>query len=60
MNPTIRPAWRKSSHSGTQGGDCVEVALLTTSVGVRDSKVDGSPIVDTSTAAWAAFLDVER
>ncbi|WP_432705981.1 DUF397 domain-containing protein [Actinoallomurus iriomotensis] len=21
------PAWRKSTHSGNQGGDCVEVAV---------------------------------
>jgi hypothetical protein len=35
------PVWRKSSHSGTGGqGDeeCVEVAPLSASIGVRDSK----------------------
>ncbi|WP_157429899.1 DUF397 domain-containing protein, partial [Actinomadura oligospora] len=32
------PVWRKSSHSGTQQGDCVEVAHLEHRVGVRDSK----------------------
>ncbi|GAA2630000.1 DUF397 domain-containing protein [Actinomadura fulvescens] len=30
--------WRKSSHSNTQGGDCVELADLGEAVGVRDSK----------------------
>ncbi|HEY7484053.1 MAG TPA: DUF397 domain-containing protein [Streptosporangiaceae bacterium] len=32
------PVWRKSSHSNTQGGDCVEVARLAGGIGVRDSK----------------------
>ncbi|MFI0372669.1 DUF397 domain-containing protein [Actinomadura sp. 1N219] len=31
-------AWRKSSHSGPEQGDCVEVADLPSGVGVRDSK----------------------
>ncbi|MCD0448864.1 DUF397 domain-containing protein [Actinocorallia sp. API 0066] len=33
-----RPTWRKSSYSGPQGGDCVEVAPLPGAIGVRDSK----------------------
>ncbi|MCD0448863.1 DUF397 domain-containing protein [Actinocorallia sp. API 0066] len=33
-----RPAWRKSTHSGAQGGNCVEVAPLPSAIGVRDSK----------------------
>jgi hypothetical protein len=33
-----RPVWRKSSHSGTQQGDCVEVADLPSGIGIRDSK----------------------
>jgi hypothetical protein len=33
------PAWRKSSRSNSQGGDCVELADLgRNSVGIRDSK----------------------
>jgi predicted metal-dependent enzyme (double-stranded beta helix superfamily) len=31
--------WRKSSHSGTQEGDCVELVDLGTTVGIRDSKM---------------------
>jgi hypothetical protein len=34
----MSPVWRKSSKSTTQGGECVEIAALTRSVGVRDSK----------------------
>ncbi|MFC5182842.1 DUF397 domain-containing protein [Actinomadura harenae] len=31
--------WRKSSHSSSTGGDCVEVARLApNTVGIRDSK----------------------
>jgi hypothetical protein len=31
--------WRKSSYSGSSGkSDCVELARLTTRIGVRDSK----------------------
>ncbi|TDC68229.1 DUF397 domain-containing protein [Actinomadura sp. GC306] len=31
-------AWRKSSRSTNQGGECVEVAALPDAIGVRDSK----------------------
>ncbi|WP_253883958.1 DUF397 domain-containing protein [Actinomadura rupiterrae] len=34
--------WRKSSHSGTEQGDCVELAALAGGVGVRDSKDVGA------------------
>ncbi len=30
--------WRKSSHSGPNGGDCVEVADTHGTIAVRDSK----------------------
>ncbi|MEV4252148.1 DUF397 domain-containing protein [Spirillospora sp. NPDC049652] len=30
--------WRKASYSGTEQGDCVELADLTSGVGLRDSK----------------------
>ncbi|NVI86475.1 DUF397 domain-containing protein, partial [Actinomadura sp. BRA 177] len=35
--------WRKSSRSGGQGGDCVEVAALTPAIAVRDSKNPTGP-----------------
>ncbi|MGC0417533.1 DUF397 domain-containing protein [Embleya sp. AB8] len=52
--------WRKSSYSGNQSGNCVEVAPLTAMVGVRDSKITDSPVVRTGTEAWAAFLNSQR
>ncbi|MFB4305547.1 DUF397 domain-containing protein [Actinomadura sp. GTD37] len=30
--------WRKSSHSGSSGGQCVELAATSGGVAVRDSK----------------------
>lgn len=48
--------WRKSSYSGNQGGNCVEVADLPDGgMAVRDSKdPEGSTLVFTP-AEWAAF-----
>ena len=49
--------WRKSSHSDGNGGECVEVAAgLPGVVPVRDSKVDGGPVVVVGSAAWAEFI----
>ena len=50
-------AWRKSSYSGNNGGDCVEVARTTNgTVAIRDSKdPDGAKLALTA-AAWAAFM----
>ena len=52
-----RAVWRKSSRSGGNGGQCVEVARnLPAIVAVRDSRdPEGTPLVVTC-AAWAAFL----
>ncbi|WP_285701122.1 DUF397 domain-containing protein [Actinomadura sp. NBRC 104412] len=36
--------WRKSSHSGSEGGGhCVELARIGNAVGVRDSKDPNGP-----------------
>ncbi len=50
--------WRKSTYSGGDGGeDCVEVADgVTGVVPVRDSKVDGGPVIVVGTVAWAEFI----
>ncbi|MFG2545950.1 DUF397 domain-containing protein [Streptomyces sp. NPDC048594] len=49
-------AWFKSSYSGTEGGDCVEVAAGTGVVYVRDSKAIAGPVLRVSREAWAGFL----
>lgn len=53
-----QPAWRKSSHSGGNGGDCVEVASLGHRAGVRDSKLgDASPVLRVPAGSLVALLD---
>ncbi|GAA1936242.1 DUF397 domain-containing protein [Kitasatospora viridis] len=49
-------SWQKSSYSGAQGGDCVEIALGATAIHVRDSKDPEGPSLTVTPAAWAAFL----
>ncbi|MFC9970558.1 DUF397 domain-containing protein [Spirillospora sp. NPDC127200] len=48
-------AWRKSSHSSGTGGECIEVAALSSSVAVRDSKNPDGAMSTFDGAAWAAF-----
>lgn len=47
--------WRKSTRSGG-GNNCVEVALLSTGVGVRDSKNRQGPVFLFDSTAWRSFL----
>ena len=52
-----RAIWRKSSYSGTNGGDCVEVAgNLPGVVAIRDSKDPAGPALVFRAAQWSAFL----
>ncbi len=47
--------WRKSSYSGDNGGNCIEVASAQAAVAVRDSKdPDGAKIVFIP-EEWKAF-----
>jgi hypothetical protein len=56
-----RAEWRKSSQSGGNGGQCVEVAQnLPAVVAVRDSKDRCGDTLVFSRATWAAFLDSVR
>ncbi|MFJ4502218.1 DUF397 domain-containing protein [Streptomyces sp. NPDC088864] len=53
---TESPRWRKSSYS-SNGGACVEVATnLGGTVPVRDSKLDGGPVVSVSADTFASFV----
>jgi hypothetical protein len=48
--------WRKSSYSGSNGGNCVEVAVLPEdSRAVRDSKDSHGPKLRFSREEWRAF-----
>ncbi|MEW2448175.1 DUF397 domain-containing protein [Streptomyces parvulus] len=51
--------WVKSSYSGSEGGQCVEVATHPTTIHIRDSKTspdDTSPHITVAPSAWTAFL----
>ncbi len=50
--------WRKSSYSGANGGQCVEVGTDTATVAVRDTTDRGGAALRFTTAAWTAFTEV--
>jgi hypothetical protein len=48
--------WRKSSHSGNNGGECVEVSgAVRGVVAVRDSEDPDGPRLAFAVEAWKAF-----
>jgi hypothetical protein len=54
-------SWRKSSYSGGQGGDCIEIADgLPGVVPVRDSKNPHGPALLFPPAAWTSFVSAVR
>ncbi|MCT9138116.1 DUF397 domain-containing protein [Streptomyces violarus] len=56
-NEPTAVAWFKSSHSGGEGNECVEIANLRTRVALRDSKLpDERSTLTVSTGAFAAFI----
>jgi hypothetical protein len=48
-------AWRKSSHSGTQATECVEIAQVNQVIAVRDSKDPQGPVLVLEPAQWHAL-----
>ncbi|MEO3785267.1 DUF397 domain-containing protein [Actinocorallia sp. B10E7] len=48
--------WRKSTYSGTTGGDCVELADLAPVIAVRDSKNPDAPHLAFGRAAFGKVL----
>ncbi|MFD7702666.1 DUF397 domain-containing protein [Streptomyces caelestis] len=48
--------WFKSSYSGDEGGNCLEVALAPAAVHIRDSKTPDAPRLTVTPKAWTAFL----
>jgi Domain of unknown function (DUF397) len=60
MDPCHDPAvsrieWRKASYSSSNGGACVEVALSSNAVAVRDSKNPDGPRLAFALDAWKTF-----
>lgn len=62
MNAEVEPGhapalvWVKSSYSGAEGGQCVEVAATPTRVHVRDSKDTTRAALAVAPTAWTAFV----
>ncbi|GAA0901425.1 DUF397 domain-containing protein [Streptomyces thermoalcalitolerans] len=52
---TTQQDWFKSSYSGSEGDNCIEVALRPGIVLVRDSKDTRKQPLTVSPDAWAAF-----
>ncbi|MFI1840650.1 DUF397 domain-containing protein [Streptomyces microflavus] len=48
--------WFKSSYSRGSGTECVEVADMSATVGVRDSTRPQGPHISVGHAAWAGFV----
>lgn len=44
------PVWRRSTHSGPGGGDCIEVAASAATVRIR------GPMITVSPRTWARCL----
>jgi hypothetical protein len=51
--------WRKSTYSGDNGGECVEVATAG-AVLVRDTTDRGGPVLTFTAGAWRAFTATIR
>ncbi|MFI0166798.1 DUF397 domain-containing protein [Streptomyces sp. NPDC017095] len=49
--------WFKSSYSSSsEAGDCIEVALTSAAIHVRDSKNTEGPRLAVAPGAWAGFV----
>ncbi|MGC4835214.1 DUF397 domain-containing protein [Micromonospora vinacea] len=61
MTDLTGAVWRKSTRSGDNGGDCVEVATnLPGVVAVRDSKDHSGPVLTFSSEDWSAFITATK
>lgn len=61
MTPNLSQAvWYKSSRSGGNGGNCVEVANLDEAVAVRDSKNPDNGVLVFAKSDWTAFVSAVR
>ncbi len=57
MDDLSNVVWRKSSYSGGNGGDCVEVAVQPDERrAVRDSKDPDGQVLVFDTRDWLAFI----
>ena len=52
----ISADWRKSTYSGSNGGQCVEVGTAVSGVVVRDTADRAGAVLAVSAGAWRALL----
>lgn len=61
MADLTKARWRKSSLSGSNGGNCIEVAdNLPGLVAVRDSKDPAGPALTFTPASWTTFVQATQ
>ncbi|WLS44503.1 DUF397 domain-containing protein [Micromonospora profundi] len=61
MTDLTGAVWRKSTRSGGNGGNCVEVAdNLPGIVAIRDSKNASGPLITFAPQAWADFIEAAK
>jgi hypothetical protein len=56
MEELSGPAWRTSSYSGANGGQCMEVANHDSRVLVRDTKNRATVVLRFAPEAWRKFV----
>ncbi|MFF0260168.1 DUF397 domain-containing protein [Streptomyces microflavus] len=49
--------WFKSTYSGDDSGDCVEVATYPHTIHIRDSKDLTAPALAVSPTSWTSFVE---
>jgi hypothetical protein len=49
--------WRKSTHSGSNGGGCIETASHHNRVHVRDTQDRAGPVLRFGPTAWRQFTN---
>jgi hypothetical protein len=56
----VEAAWRKSSYSGGNGGECVETASGKGTILVRDTTDRDGVVMAVNASAWSEFLNRVR
>ena len=55
MDPLASLRWRKSTHSGSNGGGCLEAASHYGQVLIRDTRDRTGPVLRVGASAWRRF-----
>lgn len=54
---TNNDRWRKSSYSGGQSNDCVELDVAAGHTGIRDTKNRAKGTLSVSATSWFSFME---